>query len=167
MRTGPFEASWGPRSSSACVEEEVQTQPFEGLIDLYVSSCCPSLPRCPAILFGPLSLGDSAQLKILTSFPGSAAEVRRLPAVPGVLHPEACSFSTALRQRVHLPSRYVAGLLLLFFDPATCFKVRSSFGGENLQMDMVWYDFCSPCLQVLTVLNDSPKYLPGYWRGEV
>lgn len=21
--------------------------------------------------------------------------------------------------------------------------------------------------QVLTVLNDSPKYLPGYWRGEV
>eukprot|EP00439_Symbiodinium_sp_Y106_P074185 s2124_g14.t1 len=36
---------------------------------------------------------------------------------------------------------YVAGLLLLFFDPATCFKV-------------------------LTVLNDSPKYLPGYWRGE-
>eukprot|EP00933_Yihiella_yeosuensis_P019673 TRINITY_DN15898_c0_g2_i1.p1 TRINITY_DN15898_c0_g2~~TRINITY_DN15898_c0_g2_i1.p1 ORF type:complete len:327 (-),score=55.42 TRINITY_DN15898_c0_g2_i1:424-1344(-) len=36
---------------------------------------------------------------------------------------------------------YVAGLLLLFFDPPTCFKV-------------------------LTVLNDSPKYLPGYWRGE-
>mmetsp|Transcript_2379 Transcript_2379/g.5038 ORF Transcript_2379/g.5038 Transcript_2379/m.5038 type:complete len:308 (-) Transcript_2379:65-988(-) len=36
---------------------------------------------------------------------------------------------------------YVAGLLLLFFDPATAFKV-------------------------LTVLNDSPKYLPGYWRGE-
>lgn len=36
---------------------------------------------------------------------------------------------------------YVAGLLLLFFDPATVFKV-------------------------LTVLNDSPKYLPGYWRGE-
>lgn len=36
---------------------------------------------------------------------------------------------------------YVAGLLLLFFDPATCFKV-------------------------LTVLNDSPKYLPGYWCGE-
>lgn len=36
---------------------------------------------------------------------------------------------------------YVAGLLQLFFDPATVFKV-------------------------LTVLNDSPKYLPGYWRGE-
>jgi len=36
---------------------------------------------------------------------------------------------------------YVAGILLLFFDPPTCFKV-------------------------LTVLNDSPKYLPGYWRGE-
>merc|ERR1712178_237992 len=36
---------------------------------------------------------------------------------------------------------YVAGLLLIFFDPATVFKV-------------------------LTVLNDSPKYLPGYWRGE-
>eukprot|EP00930_Biecheleria_cincta_P102091 TRINITY_DN93771_c0_g1_i1.p1 TRINITY_DN93771_c0_g1~~TRINITY_DN93771_c0_g1_i1.p1 ORF type:complete len:308 (+),score=35.21 TRINITY_DN93771_c0_g1_i1:103-1026(+) len=36
---------------------------------------------------------------------------------------------------------YVAGLLLLFFDPPTVFKV-------------------------LTVLNDSPKYLPGYWRGE-
>eukprot|EP00446_Apocalathium_sp_SHHI-4_P016797 CAMPEP_0177200356 /NCGR_PEP_ID=MMETSP0367-20130122/26174_1 /TAXON_ID=447022 ORGANISM="Scrippsiella hangoei-like, Strain SHHI-4" /NCGR_SAMPLE_ID=MMETSP0367 /ASSEMBLY_ACC=CAM_ASM_000362 /LENGTH=306 /DNA_ID=CAMNT_0018648787 /DNA_START=74 /DNA_END=994 /DNA_ORIENTATION=- len=36
---------------------------------------------------------------------------------------------------------YVAGLLLLFFDPPTCFKV-------------------------LTVLNDSPKFLPGYWRGE-
>merc|ERR1712014_50957 len=36
---------------------------------------------------------------------------------------------------------YVAGLLLLFFDPATVFKV-------------------------LTVLNDHPKYLPGYWRGE-
>lgn len=36
---------------------------------------------------------------------------------------------------------YVAGLLLLFFNPATVFKV-------------------------LTVLNDSPKYLPGYWRGE-
>merc|ERR1712014_529357 len=36
---------------------------------------------------------------------------------------------------------YVAGLLCLFFDPATVFKV-------------------------LTVLNDSPKYLPGYWRGE-
>jgi len=36
---------------------------------------------------------------------------------------------------------YVAGLLLLFFDAATVFKV-------------------------LTVLNDSPKYLPGYWRGE-
>uniref|UniRef100_A0A7S2Q973 Rab-GAP TBC domain-containing protein n=1 Tax=Zooxanthella nutricula TaxID=1333877 RepID=A0A7S2Q973_9DINO len=36
---------------------------------------------------------------------------------------------------------YVAGLLLLFFDPATVFKV-------------------------LTVLNDSPKFLPGYWRGE-
>merc|ERR1712060_39802 len=36
---------------------------------------------------------------------------------------------------------YVAGLLLLFFDPATVFKV-------------------------LTLLNDSPKYLPGYWRGE-
>jgi hypothetical protein len=36
---------------------------------------------------------------------------------------------------------YVAGLLLLFFDPPTVLKV-------------------------LTVLNDSPKYLPGYWRGE-
>mmetsp|Transcript_66161 Transcript_66161/g.173480 ORF Transcript_66161/g.173480 Transcript_66161/m.173480 type:complete len:308 (-) Transcript_66161:55-978(-) len=36
---------------------------------------------------------------------------------------------------------YVAGLLCLFFDPATVFKV-------------------------LTVLNDSPKFLPGYWRGE-
>jgi len=36
---------------------------------------------------------------------------------------------------------YVAGLLLIFFDPATCFKV-------------------------LTVLNDHPKYLPGYFRGE-
>merc|ERR1712032_1809766 len=36
---------------------------------------------------------------------------------------------------------YVAGILLIFFDPATVFKV-------------------------LTVLNDSPKYLPGYWRGE-
>mmetsp|Transcript_2370 Transcript_2370/g.5021 ORF Transcript_2370/g.5021 Transcript_2370/m.5021 type:complete len:306 (-) Transcript_2370:148-1065(-) len=36
---------------------------------------------------------------------------------------------------------YVAGLLLLFFDPPTVFKV-------------------------LTVLNDSPLYLPGYWRGE-
>lgn len=36
---------------------------------------------------------------------------------------------------------YVAGLLCLFFDPATVLKV-------------------------LTVLNDSPKYLPGYWRGE-
>jgi hypothetical protein len=36
---------------------------------------------------------------------------------------------------------YVAGLLLIFFDPATVFKV-------------------------LTVLNDSPKFLPGYWRGE-
>jgi len=36
---------------------------------------------------------------------------------------------------------YVAGLMLLFFDPATVFKV-------------------------LTLLNDSPKYLPGYWRGE-
>ncbi|CAK0891749.1 unnamed protein product [Prorocentrum cordatum] len=36
---------------------------------------------------------------------------------------------------------YVAGLLLLFFDPPTVFKV-------------------------LTVLNDSPKYLEGYWRGE-
>lgn len=36
---------------------------------------------------------------------------------------------------------YVAGLLLIFFDPPTVFKV-------------------------LTVLNDSPKYLPGYWRGE-
>lgn len=36
---------------------------------------------------------------------------------------------------------YVAGLLLLFFDPATVFKV-------------------------LTVMNDSPRYLPGYWRGE-
>merc|ERR1719414_1451918 len=36
---------------------------------------------------------------------------------------------------------YVAGFLLLFLDPATVFKV-------------------------LTVLNDSPKYLPGYWRGE-
>jgi len=36
---------------------------------------------------------------------------------------------------------YVAGLLLLFFDPPTVFKV-------------------------LTVLNDSPFYLPGYWRGE-
>jgi len=36
---------------------------------------------------------------------------------------------------------YVAGLLLLFYDPATVFKV-------------------------LTVLNDSPKFLPGYWRGE-
>jgi len=36
---------------------------------------------------------------------------------------------------------YVAGLLLIFFDPATVFKV-------------------------LTVLNDHPKFLPGYWRGE-
>lgn len=36
---------------------------------------------------------------------------------------------------------YVAGLMLLFFDPATTFKV-------------------------LTVLNDHPKYLTGYWRGE-
>jgi len=36
---------------------------------------------------------------------------------------------------------YVAGLLCLFFDPATVFKV-------------------------LTVLNDHPKFLPGYWRGE-
>lgn len=36
---------------------------------------------------------------------------------------------------------YVAGVLLIFFDPATTFKV-------------------------LTVLNDHPKYLPGYWRGE-
>jgi len=36
---------------------------------------------------------------------------------------------------------YVAGLLLIFFDPATVFKV-------------------------LTVMNDHPKYLPGYWRGE-
>jgi len=36
---------------------------------------------------------------------------------------------------------YVAGLMCLFFDPATVFKV-------------------------LTVLNDSPRYLPGYWRGE-
>lgn len=36
---------------------------------------------------------------------------------------------------------YVAGLLSLFFDPPTVFKM-------------------------LTVLNDSPKYLPGYWRGE-
>lgn len=36
---------------------------------------------------------------------------------------------------------YVAGFMLLFLDPATVFKV-------------------------LTVLNDHPKYLPGYWRGE-
>jgi len=36
---------------------------------------------------------------------------------------------------------YVAGLLMLFFDPATVLKA-------------------------LTVLNDSPKYLAGYWRGE-
>lgn len=36
---------------------------------------------------------------------------------------------------------YVAGVLLIFFDPATTFKV-------------------------LTVLNDHPKFLPGYWRGE-
>eukprot|EP00747_Dinoflagellata_sp_TGD_P220912 gnl/TRDRNA2_/TRDRNA2_92831_c1_seq1.p1 gnl/TRDRNA2_/TRDRNA2_92831_c1~~gnl/TRDRNA2_/TRDRNA2_92831_c1_seq1.p1 ORF type:complete len:330 (+),score=74.09 gnl/TRDRNA2_/TRDRNA2_92831_c1_seq1:70-990(+) len=36
---------------------------------------------------------------------------------------------------------YTAGLLMLFFDPATTFKV-------------------------LTVLNDHPKFLPGYWRGE-
>merc|ERR1712232_1299433 len=36
---------------------------------------------------------------------------------------------------------YVAGLLCLFFDPPTVFKM-------------------------LTVMNDSPKYLPGYWRGE-
>jgi hypothetical protein len=36
---------------------------------------------------------------------------------------------------------YVAGLMSLFFDPATVFKV-------------------------LTVLNDHPKFLPGYWRGE-
>lgn len=36
---------------------------------------------------------------------------------------------------------YVAGVLCLFFDPPTTFKI-------------------------LTVLNDSPKYLPGYWRGE-
>jgi hypothetical protein len=36
---------------------------------------------------------------------------------------------------------YVAGLLMLFFDPATTFKI-------------------------LTVLNDHPKFLYGYWRGE-
>lgn len=36
---------------------------------------------------------------------------------------------------------YVAGLLCLFFDPPTVFKV-------------------------LTVLNDNPKFLTGYWRGE-
>mmetsp|Transcript_90555 Transcript_90555/g.210669 ORF Transcript_90555/g.210669 Transcript_90555/m.210669 type:complete len:317 (-) Transcript_90555:296-1246(-) len=36
---------------------------------------------------------------------------------------------------------YVAGLLMLFFDPATTLKV-------------------------LTVLNDHPNFLPGYWRGE-
>uniref|UniRef100_A0A7S0FWW1 Rab-GAP TBC domain-containing protein n=1 Tax=Pyrodinium bahamense TaxID=73915 RepID=A0A7S0FWW1_9DINO len=36
---------------------------------------------------------------------------------------------------------YVAGLLMLFFDPATTLKV-------------------------LTVLNDHPSFLPGYWRGE-
>lgn len=36
---------------------------------------------------------------------------------------------------------YVAGLLLIFFDPATVFKV-------------------------LTVLNDNPRFLAGYWRGE-
>merc|ERR1740130_2326164 len=36
---------------------------------------------------------------------------------------------------------YVAGLLLIFFDPATVFKV-------------------------LTVLNDHPRFLTGYWRGE-
>lgn len=36
---------------------------------------------------------------------------------------------------------YVAGLMCLFFDAATVFKL-------------------------LTVLNDHPKYLPGYWRGE-
>jgi len=36
---------------------------------------------------------------------------------------------------------YVAGLLMLFFDAATVFKV-------------------------LTVLNDNPRYLSGYWRGE-
>lgn len=36
---------------------------------------------------------------------------------------------------------YVAGLLLMFLDAATTFKV-------------------------LTVLNDSPKFLSGYWRGE-
>lgn len=36
---------------------------------------------------------------------------------------------------------YVAGLLMLFLDPATTLKV-------------------------LTVLNDHPNFLPGYWRGE-
>eukprot|EP00746_Dinoflagellata_sp_MGD_P161201 gnl/MRDRNA2_/MRDRNA2_88264_c0_seq1.p1 gnl/MRDRNA2_/MRDRNA2_88264_c0~~gnl/MRDRNA2_/MRDRNA2_88264_c0_seq1.p1 ORF type:complete len:307 (+),score=41.32 gnl/MRDRNA2_/MRDRNA2_88264_c0_seq1:69-989(+) len=36
---------------------------------------------------------------------------------------------------------YVAGVLCLIFDPATVFKV-------------------------LTVLNDNPKFLCGYWRGE-
>jgi len=36
---------------------------------------------------------------------------------------------------------YVAGVLLIFFDPATVTKM-------------------------LTVLNDSPRYLTGYWRGE-
>lgn len=36
---------------------------------------------------------------------------------------------------------YVAGVMCLFFDPPTVFKV-------------------------LTVLNDHPKYLTGYWRGE-
>lgn len=36
---------------------------------------------------------------------------------------------------------YVAGLLMLFFDPATTFKI-------------------------LTILNDHPNFLPGYWRGE-
>mmetsp|Transcript_109261 Transcript_109261/g.308231 ORF Transcript_109261/g.308231 Transcript_109261/m.308231 type:complete len:307 (-) Transcript_109261:165-1085(-) len=36
---------------------------------------------------------------------------------------------------------YVAGLMLLFFDAATTFKV-------------------------LTVLNDHPRFLTGYWRGE-
>lgn len=36
---------------------------------------------------------------------------------------------------------YVTGLLMLFFDPPTVFKV-------------------------LTVLNDHPNFLTGYWRGE-
>ena len=32
-----------------------------------------------------------------------------------------------------------------------------------MQSPIFWVNII---LQVLTVLNDSPKYLPGYWRGE-